>query len=116
MKALKKIISILMCAVVIFGLCGIGFVSAAEDEPLPQIYVCGIGSRKVYYADDPDKNSLFYPVDMEKFMGNIKNMPGYAENSVKNLDPNIAYNCLYNWAYETFGDSALLPDGFTLSS
>ncbi len=114
MKQLKKVISIILCAVMLFSTFGAVVASAAYwMGPLPQIFVCGIGSRKVYYVDDPDKNSLFYPIDMEKFMGNIKNMPGYAEDSVKDLDPNVVYNCLYNWAYDTFGDSALEPDGFT---
>lgn len=114
MKQLKKVISIILCAAMLFSLCGAFVASAAYWQgPLPQIYVSGIGSRKVYYADDPDKNSLFYPIDMDKLMGNIKNMPGYASDSVKNLDPNIVYNCLYNWAYDTFGASALLPDGFS---
>lgn len=114
MKSLKKVISIILCVLMIFGTFGFAMASAVYDgENLPQIYVCGIGSRKVYYADDPDKNSLFYPIDMDKFMGNLEKMPGYAKDSVKNLDPDIVYNCLYNWAYETFGDSALQPDGFT---
>lgn len=114
MKQMKKVISIILCAFMLFGTFAIAACAVdSESDHLPQIYVSGIGSRKVYYADDPEKKSLFYPIDMDKFMGNIENMPGYAKDSVKNLDPDIVYNCLYNWAYETFGDSALQPDGFT---
>lgn len=114
MKQMKKILSLILCVLMLFSLCGTALSAVAyQGEHLPQIFVCGIGSRQVYYENDPEKKSLFYPIDMDKLMGNIKNMPGYAKDSVKNLDPNIVYNCLYNWAYDTFGDAALLPDGFT---
>ena len=60
MKNLKKVISIILCVLMIFGTFGFAMASAAyEGEHLPQIYVCGIGSRAVYYADDPEKKSLF---------------------------------------------------------
>lgn len=114
MKFLKKSLSILLCTVMLFSCCGFILASAAETyDHLPQVYVTGIGSRAVYYKDDPEEKSLFYPIDMDKMLGNLSNIPKYALDSVKNLDPNIVYNCVYNWLYDTFKDAALDKDGFT---
>ena len=111
---MKKLISILLCIIMVFG-CFSFAVSAVRDDydHLPQVYVSGIGSKKVYYKDDPEKKSLFYPIDTDKMLANLKNLPTYALNSVKNLDPDIVYNCVYNWLYDTFKDAGLEKDGFT---
>ena len=63
--------------------------------------------------DDSEKKSLFYPIDMDKMLGNLKNLPMYALDSVKKRDPKILYNCVYNWLYDTFEFAGLEKDGFT---
>ena len=50
---------------------------------------------------------------MDKMLGNLKNLPMYALDSVKKRDPKILYNCVYNWLYDTFEFAGLEKDGFT---
>ena len=114
MKSLKKIISFILCAVIVFGCFGSIFAYAAKDyDHYPQVFVCGIGSRVVYYKDDPEKKSIFYPLNTDILLGNLKKFPSYTVDSIKNGDPKILYNCLYNWFADSFEDAALEADGFT---
>lgn len=114
MKLSKKIISFILCAVVIFGCFGFSISYAADDyDHYPQVFVCGIGSREVYYKDDPEKKSIFYPLNTDILVGNLKKFPTYTIDSLKNKDPRILYNCLYNWLADSFGDAMLEADGFT---
>lgn len=112
---MKKAISILLCIIMVFGCFTVVASAVREDEydHLPQVFVAGIGSKKVYYKDDPEKNSLFYPIPTDKMLNNLKNFPEYALDSVKNGDFKVLYNCIYNWLYDTFKDAGLEKDGFT---
>ena len=92
------------------------FVIAAEDyDHLPQIYVAGLGSKPVYYKNDPHKTSLFYPVDTDRLIDNIGNLEKHLTDSIKSLDPNIVYNCVYSYLWDCFGMTAMNPDGLTYS-
>ncbi len=115
MKHTKKLLSIILAAILLVSCCSALFTAVAleKKDHLPQIYVNGIGSRAVYYTDDPEKKSLFYPVDMDRFLGNLKRFGEYAGESLKNLDPNVLYNCVYSWLFDSFGMIALDTDGFT---
>ena len=46
-------------------------------------------------------------------MANLKKFPEYAKEAVKNLDPDLMYNCAYNWIWDTMGKAALDTDGMT---
>ena len=112
---MKKLISILLCIILTLSCVSVTASAVRDDEydHLPQVFVAGIGSKKVYYKDDPEKNSLFYPIPTDKMLNNLKNLPAYALDSVKNGDTKVLYNCIYNWLYDTFKDAGLEKDGFT---
>ena len=112
---MKKLISILLCLILVLGTFSFAATAVREDEydHLPQVFVAGLGSKKVYYKDDPEKRSLFYPLDTDKMLGNLKNMPTYALKAIENGNPEILRSCVYDWLYETFSDASLGKDGFT---
>lgn len=113
MKLTKKIVSLVL-AVIIAVSCGSGIIaSAAQYNHLPKIYVDGIGSRAVYMADDPEKKPVFFPMNNDLLMANLKNFKKYIEDSAKNLDPDIVYNLAYNLMWDTCGMAALDTDGIT---
>lgn len=112
---MKRLISILLCILVIFGTFSFAVSAVREDEydHLPQIYVAGLGSKNVYYKGDTEKKSVFYPIDTDRILGNLKNIPSYVLSSVASRDKDIIYNCIYNLLYDTFKDGVLEKDGFT---
>ncbi len=115
MKIIRKTLCIILVALTISGLfCPLAF-AAKDFGHLPQIYVAGLGSKPVYYKNDPDKTSLFYPVDTDRLIANIPNLKNHLLDSVKSLDPNIVYNCVYSYLWDCFGMTALNPDGLTYS-
>lgn len=114
MKILKKSLSIILCIATIFSC--VAFVASAAkktDEKLPQIYVNGFGSRYLYYKDDPEKTSLFFPVNTDLMFANLTNFTKYAGDSIKKGDYNLIYNHLYNAFWDTFGMTILEGDGIT---
>lgn len=118
MKRLKKLTCILLVGLMIFSVFSPLTVTAKDSKDydhLPQIYVAGLGSRPVYYKNDPNKTSLFYPVDTDRLIANLGNLEKHLTDSVKNLDPNIVYNCVYSYLYDCFGMIAMNPDGLTYS-
>lgn len=114
---MKKVLSIILCVLMLITSFFVtpAFAEEIRDEynHYPQIYVCGIGSKKAYRIDDPEKKSLFYPVETDVLLGNIKNLPEYAAESIKKGDPRILYNCLISWAEDCIGDASLGTDGIT---
>ncbi len=109
---MKKLLSLLLALMMIFSCMGIAFAAETEDH-LPQIYVSGIGSRKVYEIGDPDKTSLFYPVNGEAMLANLGNFDKYAQEAIKKNNPDILTNCIYSWMWDTMGKSALDTDGIS---
>ncbi len=109
----KKTVSLLL-AVLIAVSCCTGLVASATDyNHLPKIYVNGIGTRAVYMADDPEKNPVFFPMNNDLLMENLKGILNYAKESVANLDPNIIRNMAYNLMWDTCGMSVLDTDGIS---
>lgn len=114
---MKKLLCVFLACTMLFGVLSAGIVSAAEDsyDHLPQIYVAGLGSRPVYYKDDPEKTSLFYPVETDRLVANLKNVDDYLIKSLQNRDPRLLYNCVYSWLWDCFGVIRMNPDGLTYS-
>ncbi len=124
MKNFRKILSALLAALM-FASC-FGFLAGADivdpDSPLPvwsynhnpQVYVQGFESKWVYYKDDPEQNSLLFPVDVDRLLGNFMNYSKYAEEAIANRDPRLAYNIVYGALWDSFGATALKPDGITM--
>ncbi len=112
MKIVKKCMALFLAVLMLSGCLSTGFAVFAEEK-LPQIYVNGIGSRKVYDKTDPDQISLFYPVDSEGMLENLKKFPEYAKQAVEELNPDLLYSCVYSWMWDTMGKAALGKDGMT---
>lgn len=113
MKTLKKCISLILAMILVAACCTGAMASAADYNHLPKIYVNGVGSRPVYMADDPEKNPVFFPLNSEALMENLKNFKKYLADSAKNLDPHIVYNLAYNLMWDTCGGAALDTDGIS---
>ncbi len=113
MNTLKKCISLILVIVLVAACCTCVIASAVEYNHLPKIYVNGVGSRAVYMADDPDKKPVFFPLNSDLLIENLKNFKKYIEDSAKNLDPDIIYNLVYNLMWDTCGGSVLDTDGIS---
>ena len=113
MKLFKKAISILLCIVTVFSCC-VFAVSAVEKDydHLPQVYVAGFESRRIYLKDDPNKTML-YPVNFDLLVSNLKRFDEYAGESLEDKDPHILRNYLYSAFYDTLGMTAFKGDGIT---
>lgn len=118
MKKLRKILCTALSALMLFTSVGATLGSAAEIQwnydHLPQIYVQGFESKWVYYKDDPEQNSLLFPVDTDRLLGNFANFGEYAEEAIKKGDPRLIYNIVYGALWDSFGATALKPDGITM--
>ncbi len=114
MKACRRILSVILAALAAFTCCSSALAQSTQEH-LPQVYVEGFESKVVYYKDDPDKNSLLFPIDTDRLMGNLGNFGEYAKKAVSEWEPNIIRSCIYSWMWETFGMTALEPDGVTMS-
>ncbi len=125
MKTLRKTISILLAALTLCSCFGFVFASAEIVDPnspltewnyghLPQVYVQGFESKWIYYKDDPEHKSLLFPVDTNRLLGNFSNFSAYAEEAIAKGDPRLAYNIVYGALWDSFGPTALKPDGITM--
>ena len=106
---MKKLLSIIMAMVIALSCCSTAF--AYDDEGYPMVYLAGFGDTIIYYEDDPEMKSLFFPLDTDRLVGNLKNMDDYIIKSIKNKEPNLLYTCVYNYVWDSFGMLRLNPDG-----
>jgi pimeloyl-ACP methyl ester carboxylesterase len=106
---MKKLLSIIMVIVIALSCCSVAF--AYDNEGYPMVYLAGFGDTNIYYEDDPEQKSLFFPLDTDRLLGNLKNMDDYIIESVKNKEPNLLYTCIYNYVWDSFGMLRLNPDG-----
>lgn len=124
MQKLRKITSVLLAALMLSSCFGLVFAGAEVVNPeesidwnyghLPQIYVQGFESKWVYFKDDPDHNSLLFPVDTDRLLGNFMNYSKYADEALAKKDPRLVYNIVYGALWDSFGPTALKPDGVTM--
>ena len=114
---MKKILCVFLACIMLFGTLTAGTVSAAEDsyDHLPQIFVAGLGSRPVYYKDDPEKTSLFYPVETDRLIANVSNIDDYLLEALLKRDYRLIYNLVYSFLWDSFGIIRMNPDGLTYS-
>ena len=112
MKYFKSIFSLVLALIMIFS-CGSVALGAEEQEDYPVITICGLGYGcvKIYYEDDPEKKSLFYPFDEDRFIGNLYNVDDYIVDSVMKGDYDILHSVIYNYLIDSFGMLALTPEG-----
>lgn len=125
MQKLRKIVSLMLAVIMLSSCFGAVFASADVVDPnepleswnydhLPQIYVQGFESKWVYFKDDPEHKSLLFPVDTDRLLGNFMNYSKYANEAVEKKDPRLAYNIVYGAMWDSFGPTALKPDGITM--
>ncbi len=125
MHKLRKIVSLMLAVIMLSSCFGAVFASADVVDPnepleswnydhLPQIYVQGFESKWVYFKDDPEHKSLLFPVDTDRLLGNFMNYSKYANEAVEKKDPRLAYNIVYGAMWDSFGPTALKPDGITM--
>ncbi len=115
MKTLKKTICLLLSCLMLLS-CFSAFAFAADYDHLPQIYVEGIDSKRIYYKDDTEQeHGLFYPIDGERLLSNLVKYEKYIKQAILDENPNILRNYLYLWMQDCFGMIALDKDGYTMS-
>ena len=113
MKLFKKSISIILCIITVFSCCVLVASATEKDyDHLPQVYVAGYESRRIYFKDDPNKTML-YPVNFNLLTENLKNVGGYTTEAIKNGRKDLLSNYLYSAFYDTLGMTALKGDGIT---
>lgn len=117
MQSFKKVLSIVLATVMLLCSFGTTLAFAAIEwnfDHLPQIYVQGFESKWVYFKDDPEKNSLLFPVDTDRLLGNFGNYASYVDEAIAKKDPRLVYNIVYGALWDSFGPTALKPDGVTM--
>lgn len=111
MKKVKALVSLILALITLFSCCSVAL-GAEEKEDYPLITVCGLGYGcvNIYYEDDPEKTPLFYPLDANRFIGNLKNIDDYIVDAIKNKKPDVLHNIIYNYIADSFGMLALTPE------
>lgn len=110
MKLLKSVLCVLLALLMVVP--GLGSAFAAEtEEKYPMVYLAGFGDTNIYYEDDPEQKSLFFPLDTDRLLGNLRNVDDYILKSIKNREPDVLYTCLYSYLWDSFGMLRLNPDG-----
>lgn len=116
MKISKKILCLAMTLLMLFSSVSVAAsaitIDGEEINHLPQVYVSGFQSLKIYDVNDPEEKSLF-TVNYDILMNNLKSFTDYSSEALKNGNLNLVYNYLYNSFYDTFGMYALQGDGIT---
>lgn len=110
----KKILSFFLACLMLLSVMPMALAAAVESEEIyPELTVKGFGAScvKMYYEDDPEQKSLFYPFDEERLMANVEKIDEYALDAIKNMEPNILRSVIYDYCMETFGMLAYTPDG-----
>lgn len=120
----KKIISLMLACIIVFSVMSLSFSVSAAKRPVvtgrgetynhyPEVRVKGFGasSVRIYYENDPEKKSLFYPFDKDRFVGNLNNIGSYMLESIKKGKLNLLRSVIYNYVMDTLGMLAFNPDG-----
>lgn len=123
-KTAKRVLSLVMACLIAFSAVPFVFAAGNPESPVvtgrgetynhyPQVLVKGFGAScvKIYYEDDPEQKSLFYPFDEERLKANLKNIDDYIVESVKNKEPNVLRTVIYKYIMDTMGMLAFKPDG-----
>ncbi len=111
MKILKKVLCLILALTVLLSCSSAAFgAEEYEGDHLPQVFVTGIGSAKIYYENDPEKKSLFWPFETERFIKNLGNIGAYITEAVKNKDANVLRAIVYGYLMDCFGMLAFTPE------
>lgn len=112
MKLFKSTLCLLLVAIMTFSCCSVAMAAKPQEyDHLPQVFVTGIGSAKIYFEDDPEQTSLFWPVDTNRLLKNLTNVGGYIKKAVDKKDKTVLRTVIYNYLVDSFGMLAFKPDG-----
>ena len=123
MKMFKSTVSLMLALIMIFSCCSVALgaeesivftdINGETFNHYPQIKVSGfgVGCVKMYYEDDPEQKSLFWPFETERFITNLGNIGAYMRKSIENKQPNMLRTIVYNYLMDCFGMLSLKPDG-----
>ena len=106
---MKKLLSIILVILIALSCCSTAL--AYEDEGYPMVYLAGFGDTIIYYEDDPEMKSLFFPLDTDRLLGNLGNMGDYIKKAIRTKESDLLYTCLYSYVWDSFGMLRLNPDG-----
>ncbi len=124
-KSVKKIVSFALACLLVFTAAPSAFAAGTAEtvttvtdsgetyNHYPQIVVKGFGAGcvDIYYEDDPEQTSLFWPLDEERFINNLYNIDDYIIESALSDNPQILHDVIYNYIMDTMGMLAIMPDG-----
>ncbi len=118
MKLFKSALCLLMAMIMVFSCCSVALAADTDEstEVYPQILVTGFGSGcvKIYYEDDPEQKSLFWPFEKDRFISNLGNIGSYMKKALKEKNPDLLHAIIYNYVMDCFGMLALNPDGTSM--
>lgn len=118
MKLFKSIVCLVLALIMAFSCCSMAFAAETKDntEVYPQILVTGFGSGcvKIYYEDDPEQKSLFWPFEKDRFIANLANIGDYIKKALKDKNTTVIHSIVYNYVMDCFGMLALNPDGSSM--
>ncbi|MBQ9913653.1 MAG: hypothetical protein IJO73_05440 [Clostridia bacterium] len=109
MRFFKALLCLSMAIITVFSCCSAAL--AYESEGYPMVYLAGFGDTNIYYEDDPEQKSLFFPLDTDRLLGNLKNVDDYILKSVREKEPDLLYSFIYNYVWDSFGMLRMEPDG-----
>ena len=110
MKIFKSAICLILATIMIFSCCN-SALAVKDYDHLPQVYVTGFASANIYFENDPDKSPLFWPLDTDRILGNLKNTGDYLNKAVKEREPNFMKTFVYNFLNDSLGMLKFNPDG-----
>ena len=116
MKKIKKSLSVILAVLLAFSCISLTAsaitIDGEEIDHLPQVYVMGFESLKIYDKNDPDKTSVF-PVNYDILLENLSNFTDYAAEALKNGNYNLLHHYIYSAFYDTLSYYAFQGDGVT---
>lgn len=113
-STIKKIMALFLACLMVLSVMPVAFaVDSYGEGTYPELTVKGFGasSVKIYYADDPEQKSLFYPFDKERLTANLENIGEYILDAINKGEENVLRSVIYDYFMDTFGMLAYKPDG-----
>lgn len=115
MKSAKKVLSLFLALIMILSCASTAYAAYPSDH-LTQIYVEGFESEPIVLKDDPEKKSLLFPVDGAKLLDNLMKYENNIRKAIDGKDANLLRGYIGAWMDDSFGLTALSPDGRTNAS
>lgn len=116
MKKIKKFLSLILAMIMVFSCltvtAGAITIDGEEIDHLPQVYVSGFQSLKIYDENDPEEKSLF-TVNFDLLAKNLMKITDYSSAALQNGNFKLLDNYIYSAFYDTFGMYSFKGDGIS---